>query len=588
MGRHGIHFSIIVAATALWFVIAGCPEPDDDDAADDDVADDDSGDDDSGDDDSGDDDSGDDDSGDDDSGDDDSGCEDPFVLPAVHVTPDPLSPGGTATVHYGGKLSAGDNLTMHYGFDGWNQVSGIGDQLEDVQSNNTDYFLDAEMTAVKGGFEVTVDLPTDGRSMHFVFYWTDGMMNVWDNNGGRNYHWEIVEFPYMGPWLTWNDAAGPSDGVVVTYETSVGCLGAVEYGISAALGSWACGGEFDTLHHIALTGLAADTEYHYRVHDSAGHVSPAYTFRTAPVGGDQLRFAVLADAQDNGDGLRWGDTAAHLVATHDVDLVLAPGDLANNDRPGLWWTFFDLGRELLAGTVIVPAVGNHDTPWNGTNSDTTSFDRYFDLPMAAGTEAHYRVDIGPAVFLVASTEIAFEKGAWGDQQIWLTQQLDSVDGGVVPWVFAAWHVPPFDAGRRHQLQMEDVRPLVAGFDGVVDWVFAGHEHLYQRMYPLWEDGELAASGAYGNGVDDGVGYMVLPPAGAWPHGELVLHDSPYAGYRDWVAFPGFGEWDDVVESEVGYAIVDLDGGVIGIDVWGLGTAEVPVAPWIRDSVSYSK
>ncbi len=575
---HPAWMTALVLAAVL--VAGGCPGPADDDAAaDDDGADDDSGDDDT----AGDDDG----AGDDDSGDDDAGCPDPLSLPDVYVTPDPLVPGGSATIRYGGPLADRDNLTVHYGFDGWNQVPGVGPMLEETASGNTDYYLEAEMTPVVDGFEVTIALPTDGHALHFVFYTVEDEVETWDNRGGRDYHWSIA-FPYLGPYLTWGDAAGPDDGVVVHYETALPCLGAVEYGTTPALGSWACGGETDTLHHIPLTGLPHDTEIHYRVHDSAGHGSAIHRFRTPPLGGGQLRFAVLADAQDHGDGLRWGDVAAHLHATHDVDLLLAPGDLANNDKPGLWWTFFHLGGELLASHVIVPAPGNHDTPGNGSDADTSSFDRYFAPPTASGSPSHYRLDVGPAALLLLSSEIVDEPGPWSDQQVWLAQQLDDLAGGAVPWVFAAWHVAPFNAGERHHTQMDDVRPLIAGFDGVVDWAFAGHEHLYQRMVPLHEDGQAAPSGLYGPGPDDGVGYLVLPPAGAWPNEELVAHDGVYAAYRDWVAHPAVAPGVDTVPSEVGYAIVDLDGGAIAIDVWGLGTIETPWTPWIRDSVSYTK
>jgi hypothetical protein len=124
------------------------------------------------------------------------------------------------------------------------------------------------------------------------------------------------------------------------------------------------------------------------------------------------------------------------------------------------------------------------------------------------------------------------------------------------------------------------------FDGAIDWVVSGHEHLAQRSKPMRYNGQLAASGSYGRGPNDGVGYLVLPPAGAWPETALIAWDDPHAYYRDRLAFPVPGAQQNAVESEVGYTIVELSGSSITLEVWGMGDYASPHGSVLRNTLSY--
>ncbi len=566
----------------LALALIGCPGPSDDDAGDDDVS---AGDDDTGD----DDDSGDDDSGDDDSGDDDTTA-DPYVQPETYVDPHDLEAGGTATFHYGGALSDGDGLTVRYGFNGWNLAQGVTGYQLVTQTGNTDFFIDAPMAPVAGGFELTVDLPTELRALHYRFYRDDDGELTWDDNGGLDYHQSAV-FPYIGPLLTWNDETTPQTGVVVTFETSVPCLGTVDYGPTAALGESVVGEEFSTLHHIPLTGLQPDTEYHYRVRDSAGHATDGHSFRTAPADPTLVRFAALADMQDSGEGQsRWPDVVESVSQEGgELDFLILPGDMPFDDYPGLWWLYFDRGRELFDGVVGMPAVGNHETPGIPHDPDTSSFRRYFDLPYAAPGGCHFRFDYGSAAFLALNSEVFDELAPAGLQYDWLAGELQSIhDAGDREWVFSFFHVPPYNAGARRSEEQDDLRPLASLFDGLVDWVFTGHEHLYQRMVPLRHEANPAPSGEYGTAADRGVGYMVLPPAGHSPSTSVVEPVGPSAYLRDLVVYPTIDGVQTTVNSEIGFVVISLQGDAITLETWGMGSLESPVPAHVIDVVSYLK
>ncbi|MBT3224128.1 MAG: hypothetical protein HN348_34100, partial [Proteobacteria bacterium] len=228
-----------------------------------------------------------------------------------------------------------------------------------------------------------------------------------------------------------------------------------------------------------------------------------------------------------------------------------------------------------------PAVGNHDTPSSGRNADTSSFQRYFSLP-DAGT--YYGLDYGPAHLLVLSSEDvdAFSDDG-GDQYLFAQADLAKV---TAPWVFATWHVPPYNVGRRHYGEQGDYRDITGLFDGVVDWYFGGHEHLYQRLVPIQYNADLVSE--YGNGTDQGVGYMILPPAGNYPEKGIVASDSTYSHYRERLAYPPVEEDSSYVESEIGFVTVEISGQTITLKSWGMGDFFTNITPWVRDEVSYSK
>jgi len=391
--------------------------------------------------------------------------------------------------------------------------------------------------------------------------------------------------------LTWNADTTPQTGVVVTFETSIPCLGTVEYGTTAALGQAVLGQGLATLHRIPLTGLQPDTEYHYRVLDSGGHATAVHTFRTAPTDPALIRFAALADMQDSGEGQsRWSDVVEAVADEGgELDFLILPGDMPFDDYPGLWWLYFDRARDLLPGVVTMPAVGNHETPGIPHDPDTSSFLYYFDLPYAVVGGCHFRFDYGPATFLALNSEVFDELAPSGLQYDWLAAELQSIYvTGDHDWIFSFFHVPPYNVGARRSEEQDDLRPLSSMFDGLVDWVFTGHEHLYQRMIPLRHEASPSPSGEYGTATDQGVGYMVLPPAGHSPSKSVVEPGGPSAYLRDLVAYPTIDEVQTQVDSEIGFVVVSLQGNAITLETWGMGSLDAPQSAHVMDVISYQK
>ncbi len=507
----------------------------------------------------------------------------------VSFSPQIAVPGEQLTITYRGKYKKADNLTLRYGYNGWNFIKDQGLSHE-CDEGNLNFYKEAAMQKHDGGgFFVTIPVPLEARAIHFAFKWDDNGTERWDNNDTKDYRKAIV-FPYIGPYLTWNDTAEPHNGVVVNFQTSNPSLASVEYGATEALGQTVTTATTRDLHHFELTGLTPGTTYHYRVKDDLGQNSKIYSFKTGTEGDTEYKFLIMADMQDNGDDRRWGDIAKEISGSHgDAAFMVIAGDMPWDDEPGHWWTFFDKARDLFAGMVMMPVVGNHDTPSVDSNPDTTSFRDYFDLPKSSGIEAYYAFDFGNARFLNLNSEAPREfRPNGGAQYIWAKKEIDDIrlDGaGRYNWVFAQWHIPPYDAAKRHSGQQGQFRDITKLFDGTVDWVFSGHEHLNHRIKPMEYNGRIS-SHDYDN--PGNTGYIIVPPAGNYPANEILPPDDPKARYRDRVAFPDFTASQHTVDSEIGFITVKIDGKSIDMKTYGMGTLWDAVPSHVRDRVAYTK
>jgi hypothetical protein len=498
--------------------------------------------------------------------------------------------GGQAKIRYTGALANTTNLRIHYGFNGWNYVSDIDLQDED-DGGNVNYFAEKAMDKSDGlEFETTIDISLEARVLHFVFYSDDQDGRRWDNNDGSDYRASIGTL-YAGPYLTWNENVRPHDGVVVNFITDHPLNARVEFGTEPALGSVAESNATTNHHHIELRDLQGNTVYHYRVFNGSRPLSSVHTFKTASLDTSQYSFIVVGDMQDNGDNRCWGDVATEILGNHsDIDFLVLVGDLTWNDTPGHWWVFFDKARDLFANKVIMPIVGNHDTPGTGSNADARTFQRIFRLPTTEDTPTYYPFWFGTARFLALNSEIPkdFEEDS-GKQFKWARDKLEAIsDDAGAAWVFVNLHIPPYNAGRRHLHGQGLFRNITRLFDGRVDWVFSGHEHLYQRFKPLKYNASFASSGEYGTQRDRGVGYLIVPPAGNLPESKLVASGSRVSRYRGRLAYPEVTSESSLVKSEIGFVRVVIDGMTIDLKTYGMGTLESPVQSNVIDHVTYRK
>jgi hypothetical protein len=489
--------------------------------------------------------------------------------------------GETILLRYSGVLAQYPRVGVHFGFNGWNQVdTTYALSMEEDGTDNQDYFAEVWMQAGSAEHLLELELPADARALHFVFFAEDGEQRVWDNNQGADYQLGI-ERPLIGPFLSYDDGVDPALQVRVNFHTGYPCVGAVEVGDSPSLGRHLEDLGPRLAHHFVIDQLQPNTEYYYRVSCDARPLSPVHHFHTIANDRDEARFVVLADAQAKGEVVRWPDVAQAVAAIDGLDFVVAAGDSAWNDRPGLWWCFFDEGRELFAQRPLVALLGNHDTPTVGSDPDSSSFLRYFGL-----NSAYRSLRIGPTAWLLYSTETPEDFIIdSGEQYVWTSTERSKLEGA--SWRFAALHIGPYGAGARHYAQQGDFRDLTTFFDGLVDWVFFGHEHLYQRHKPLRYNGILASGAEYGRDETRGVGYLLVPPAGAWPETSLIASDHEKAHYRERLAYPLLAAGEDQAPSENGYVLVNIDGRSIRLQTYGVGNHSSVLDEHLIDSIEYT-
>ena len=126
----------------------------------------------------------------------------------VSIDPDPAQAGSNVTIYYdptGRVLEGGSQINIHYGFNGWNDVT------------------DAPMTmGANCIWEVTILVPpyaSGAQGLNVVFN-ADGI-SEWDNNDGNNWNFQVDNAAGDPPWVTSN---GYLDGCATLVASSTNGL----------------------------------------------------------------------------------------------------------------------------------------------------------------------------------------------------------------------------------------------------------------------------------------------------------------------------------------------------------------------------
>ncbi len=234
-------------------------------------------------------------------------------------------------------------------------------------------------------------------------------------------------------------------------------------------------------HVFRLDNLEADTVYDYEV-DHAGETKWSAQFRTLPPPGASVRIAALGDSGHRappGNGADQ-DAVAEILRTVDPQLLLHTGDLAYPAGHPVSYqhNFFDVYGDVLASIAVFPVLGNHD----GAFSNAQFFEDMLRLPRSDfdgnGNELNYSFDAGDA-HLVALNSVARELTP--QVREWLQRDLISTTR---TWKIVYFHHPPYSVGTHggEEWVKREIVPILEG--AKVDLVLSGHEHLYERSYPL--------------------------------------------------------------------------------------------------------
>jgi len=238
------------------------------------------------------------------------------------------------------------------------------------------------------------------------------------------------------------------------------------------------------LYSATMTSLEPSTTYYYIVGDEATNIwSKEFTFQTIPDNSTKgIRIIAYGDQGDTAES----HTLAHLMQDgHFPNFILHAGDIAYaNGNSQIWDQYMGFIEDVAASTPYMVSPGNHEAK-GGEN-----FIPYSNLFAMPNNKFWYSINYGPIHVIALSTEHPFDSNS--EQYQFLEQDLQSVNRTDQPWIFVFAHKPPFNSNANYG-SFVDIRaawhPLFVQYS--VDLAIFGHEHSYERSYPLDKNGTPA-------------------------------------------------------------------------------------------------
>jgi hypothetical protein len=394
-------------------------------------------------------------------------------------------------------------------------------------------------------------------------------------------------------------------------------------------------------YHAKLGRLQADAAYLYSaLHEGA---QPEFgTFRTAPRGRARFTFTSFGDqgtptvgkrfvppagvtiptplfVNDNRGSPAAGDTTLGVERLRPL-FHLLNGDLcyANvaDDRVRTWWDFWENNSRSARNRPWMPAAGNHENEVGNGPHGHLAYQTRFELPGngSAGFEGNwYAFTVGAIrVLSLNNDDVCLQDGGFstyrrdhvpgyracgydpyihgysrGRQRAWLEAELAAAQrSGEIDWIVVCMHQVAMSSAHLNGADLGIRRELMPLFDTYgVDLVVAGHEHHYERTFPVRGvlAGGLLTPAPRGNDraemdTRDGTVHMIIgggghsvlrPPVdpGQPPEGVLIIgvgpgspqiqrrsvitaEPAPWSAYRNLATPFGFASFD-VVPAEPG-------------------------------------
>lgn len=389
-------------------------------------------------------------------------------------------------------------------------------------------------------------------------------------------------------------------------------------------------GETVWTYHARLGFLRPDSEYLYEVvHDGAARIPG--TFRTAPEGRSRpFRFTSFGDQSvpvpvPVGLGLgphsRNAGYVVDAVEALDPLFHLLNGDLCyanvSDDPVATWSTYFSSNRRSMRNRPWMPVAGNHENEVGNGPHGYAAYLARFELP-PNGTEfpgSWYAFTAGSVRLIgLQNDDVCLQDGGFssyrrdhvpryaerglgayvrgysgGAQTRWLEAELASArESERIDWIVVFMHQTAMSSARFNGGDLGIRQHWLPLFDAYgVDLVLTGHEHHYERTFPVrgvvpGSDLLTPAPGAQdAHEVDprDGTVHMVIGGGGnpdptpvsrfAEPgHGVLitgvepggpgeargtirVVEPAPWSAYRDTERPYGFAVFDVTPRENAG-------------------------------------
>jgi hypothetical protein len=377
----------------------------------------------------------------------------------------------------------------------------------------------------------------------------------------------------------------------------------------------------NSAHKATVTGLKAGASYQYAVSSDGTNWSIAYDFKV-PAASGAFKFAVIADPQINqtvwdpfnrytptagaNTASGWLETVAKMVS-HGVSFIASGGDQVDTSNTTTEAEYTSLfAPPGMRSLPFAPVSGNHDTNtgfqfhynWPGQDNSTT-------LPTnSVDAKRNYYYLYNKVLFVVLDT--APGPGSTSAATPFITKfdevikAAKAANVGKYDWLIVQHHKST--ASVAVHLADRDIQYYVeAGFERImsengVDFVLAGHDHVYARSYPLQglDGGQVSRPDKTKSSTD---GHTVTNPGNpiylTFTTGsglkyysvyvdtqfDYTAHANPKIYVNNNVAYPYLG---DILEDNGYYSTKK------GSVDWLAGNAPVSNAAWVQPYIpSYS-
>ena len=229
------------------------------------------------------------------------------------------------------------------------------------------------------------------------------------------------------------------------------------------------------IYNVYLSNLEASTTYFYQVYSNSSIFREILNFTTTPNRTtNNLKFMLFGDSRTQ--RVVRNELANKIMENYDdIDFYIHSGDMIEDGKIQTQWDAYFDDIELLSKRILGYFIeGNHE------QIDGNMYDN-IPLPSNGINSYYYSFNIGPINFIGLNTE--------RDRTIqtsWLEAELEKAhQDNQTLFKCVYMHQPIFNSrSNRPDLTdlISDWCPLFEEYE--VDLVFAGHNHYYERSYPM--------------------------------------------------------------------------------------------------------
>ena len=246
------------------------------------------------------------------------------------------------------------------------------------------------------------------------------------------------------------------------------------------------------IHRVELHQLEPNTKYFYRV-QSSDIFSRIYTFHSLKAGVEWApNFLVYGDLGIVSNNLK---SLIREAQNNPYDAVLHAGDIAYDlDKSGgrVGDRFLREIEPMAAHVPYLTCPGDHERFHNFVHYRFRFSMPGVQWPMPI-ERLFYSVDIGNVHLISYNTEAYFELDNAEDQLKWLKADLlkANLNRRKVPWIIAMGHKAMY-CSDTYPDDCTSIASKVRGgleslfYESRVDLIIQGHEHAYERMWPLYK------------------------------------------------------------------------------------------------------